>query len=98
MVGRGGRSGAPALGVPGSDRPSEPSDRYGRQGGRRRGGQVEPAAAPPGGLRQCAHRGARLWGAGATEAFARARAFAVGDKDAPERLTADYGLWVGSLV
>jgi class 3 adenylate cyclase/predicted ATPase len=33
-----------------------------------------------------------------TEAFARARAFAVGDKDAPERLAADYGLWVGSLV
>ena len=33
-----------------------------------------------------------------TEAFARARESAVGDKDAPERLAADYGLWVGSLV
>ena len=31
-------------------------------------------------------------------AFARARAAAVGKKDAPERLAADYGLWVGSLV
>jgi predicted ATPase len=33
-----------------------------------------------------------------TEAFARARESAIGDKDAPERLAADYGLWVGSLV
>ena len=33
-----------------------------------------------------------------TEAFARARNSASGDKDAPERLAADYGLWVGSYV
>ena len=33
-----------------------------------------------------------------TEAFARARESAYGDKDAPERLAADYGLWVGSNV
>ena len=33
-----------------------------------------------------------------TEAFARARESALGDKDAPERLAADYGLWVGSLL
>jgi class 3 adenylate cyclase/predicted ATPase len=33
-----------------------------------------------------------------TEAFARARESALADKDAPERLAADYGLWVGSLV
>ena len=33
-----------------------------------------------------------------TEAFAKARKSAGGDKDAPERLAADYGLWVGSLV
>ena len=33
-----------------------------------------------------------------TEAFARARESALGDKDASERLAADYGLWVGSLV
>ena len=33
-----------------------------------------------------------------TEAFARARESAAGDKDAPERLAADYGLWVGSYV
>jgi class 3 adenylate cyclase len=31
-----------------------------------------------------------------TEAFARARE-SFGDKDAPERLSADYGLWVGSF-
>ena len=33
-----------------------------------------------------------------TEAFARAREQAHGDKDAPERLAADYGLCVGSLI
>ena len=33
-----------------------------------------------------------------TQAFARARELAPGDKDAPERLAADYGLWVGSYV
>ena len=33
-----------------------------------------------------------------TEAFARARESASRDEDAPERLTADYGLWVGSYV
>jgi class 3 adenylate cyclase/predicted ATPase len=31
-----------------------------------------------------------------TEAFVRARKRAGGDKDAPERLAADYGLWAGS--
>jgi class 3 adenylate cyclase/predicted ATPase len=33
-----------------------------------------------------------------TEAFAMARERAIGDKDAPERLAADYGLWAGSYV
>jgi hypothetical protein len=33
-----------------------------------------------------------------TKAFARAREWAAGDKDGPERLAADYGLWVGSYV
>ena len=33
-----------------------------------------------------------------TEAFARARESAAGDKDAPERLAADWGLWAGSYV
>jgi class 3 adenylate cyclase/predicted ATPase len=33
-----------------------------------------------------------------TEAFTRARERANGDKDAPERLAADYGLWAGSYV
>jgi len=32
-----------------------------------------------------------------TQAFARAGESAYGDKDAPERLAADYGLWVGKL-
>ena len=33
-----------------------------------------------------------------TEAFARVRESAFGDKHAPERLAADYGLWAGSFV
>ena len=33
-----------------------------------------------------------------TEAFARARESASGDKDAPERLAADFGFWAGSYV
>ena len=33
-----------------------------------------------------------------TEAFARAREFASGDKDAPGRLAADYGLWASSYM
>ena len=33
-----------------------------------------------------------------TEAFARAREFAAGGQDAPERLAAHYGLWVGSFA
>ena len=33
-----------------------------------------------------------------TDAFAKARESASGDKDAPGRLAADYGLWVGSYV
>ena len=33
-----------------------------------------------------------------TEAFARARNSAVADKDLPEQLAADYGLWVGSYT
>ena len=40
-------------------------------------------------------------GPGATEtmeAFAKAREFAIGEEDAPERLAADYALWVGSYV
>ena len=33
-----------------------------------------------------------------TEAFARARDSAYGEKDAPERLAADFGLWAGSYT
>jgi class 3 adenylate cyclase/predicted ATPase len=42
---------------------------------------------------------ARGYGAAeTTEAFTRARESASGRKDAPERLAADWGLWVGSFV
>src|SRR5277367_2488158 len=42
---------------------------------------------------------ARGFGAAETaEAFAKARESAAGDKDAPERLAADYGLWAGNFV
>ena len=42
---------------------------------------------------------ARGYGAAeTTEAFARARESLAGDENAPERLAADYGLWVGSLL
>ena len=33
-----------------------------------------------------------------TEAFARARESVAGNEDAPERLAADYGVWVGSFL
>src|SRR5208282_3167064 len=33
-----------------------------------------------------------------TDAFAKAHESAYGEKDTPERLAADYGLWVGSLL
>ena len=33
-----------------------------------------------------------------TEAFAKARELASGDRGAPERLAADYGLWIGSFT
>ena len=64
-----------------------------------------PAAAAPGERRQLhvaygnALIAARGYGAPeTTEAFARARGSASGDKDAPERLAAIYGLWLGSYV
>ena len=42
---------------------------------------------------------ARGFGAAETaEAFAKARESAAGDKEAPERLAADYGLWAGNFV
>jgi class 3 adenylate cyclase/predicted ATPase len=42
---------------------------------------------------------ARGYGAAeTTKAFARARESVAGDENAPERLAADYGLWVGSLL
>jgi len=42
---------------------------------------------------------ARGFGAAETAAaFAKARESAAGDKDAPERLAADYGLWAGNFV
>ena len=42
---------------------------------------------------------ARGFGAAETaEAFAKARESAAGDRDAPERLAVDYGLWAGNFV
>ncbi len=38
------------------------------------------------------------WAPETTQAFGRARESASRDKDAPERLAADYGLWVGSYT
>ena len=49
-------------------------------------------------LWQCAHSDARPWAPETMEAFASARKSASGDEDAPGRLAADYGLWVGSYV
>ena len=47
-----------------------------------------------------ANKTARVaWAVMSTEqAFAKARVAALGNEDAPERLAADYGLWVGSFV
>ena len=106
MVGQGGRPGAAPLGLPGGDRPSRQGDRDGGQGGRdgaagvRRLGRSEPATdAVARRLRQRAHRRARL------SARRKRRkpspepaSSASGDKDAPERLAADYGLWAGSYM
>ena len=67
--------------------------------GRRDGGvRIERAAAFARRLRQGAVTGARLWAPRTTEAFARAHESAGSDKDAPERLATDYGLWIGNLV
>ena len=64
---------------------------------RRRLGRSEPATTQLHVAYGNALFAARGYGAPeTTEAFARARELAVGDKDAPERLAADYGLWVGS--
>ena len=63
------------------------------------------AAAPNQGLTQLqvaygnALIAARGYGAlETTQAFARAREFASGDMDAPERLAIDFGLWAGSYA
>jgi len=73
--------------------------------GARSRGSIGGSAAPNQRLRQLhiAHGNALIAarGFGATEtaeAFAKARGFAAGDKDAPERLAADYDLWAGSFV
>ena len=68
-------------------------------GGQGRGGAARAATGFAGGLWRGAHtlRG----GSGAqetTEAFARARKSAQGDKNLPGRLAADYGLWASSYV
>ena len=106
MVGQGGRPGAAPLGLPGGDRPSRQGDRAWRtRRARRRGGRQAGMAAASQRLPQLhaaygnALIAARGHGAPETiEAFARARKSASGDEDAPGRLAADYGLWVGSYV
>ena len=49
-------------------------------------------------LRQRAHRRARLRRAGNDGSLRQSPRVGVGDKDAPERLAADYGLWAGSYM
>ena len=96
MVGQGGRPGAPPLGLPGGDRPSRQGDRHGGQGGRdgaagdRRLGRTDQRLTQLHVAYGNALFAARGYGAPeTTEAFARARKSASGDKDAPERLAAD---------
>ena len=101
ILGQGGRSGASPLGLQRSDRASRQGDRDDGQG---RDGAAG-AAAPNQQLTplHIAYGNALMAarGSGAPEtrqAFARARELASGEKDAPERLAADYGLWVGSYA
>jgi class 3 adenylate cyclase len=79
----------------------EMADKAGATAQRRAGGSAAPAG-PVTQLRVSygnALIAARGYGAPeTTEAFARARESAVADKDAPERLAADFGLWVGSYT
>ena len=105
MVGQGGRPGAAPLGLPGGDRPSRQGDRDGGQGGAKGRGRRRLGRSEASDCRRLhvaygnALIAARGYGAPeTTEAFARARESASGDKDAPERLAADYGLWAGSYV
>ena len=106
MVGQGGRPGLAPLGLPGGDRPSRQGDRDGGQGGRDGAAAATDRSAAPTQRSTQLHVAygnaliaARGHGAPeTTDAFARARESASGDKDAPERLAADYGLWVGSFV
>src|SRR5271157_6558311 len=102
MVGQGGLPGFAPLGFPGSDCPSreiEMADKAGATARRETGGS---AAANQRLTQLHVAYGNALFGArghGApetTEAFAMARESAYGEKDAPERLAADHGLWAGS--
>ena len=62
-------------------------------------GAAAATDAVAGRLRQRAHRRARLRRAGNDGSLRQEpRESASGDKDAPERLAADYGLWVGSYA
>ena len=63
------------------------------QGGR---GAAAATHAVASGLRQRAHRCASPGAPETTEAFARARQGTPGEKEAPERVAADFGLWLGS--
>ena len=99
MVGQGRRPGLATLNLPGGDFASRQGDRDGGQGERQAcEGSLRPAAASAGSLRQRAHP-ARGYGAPeTTEAFAAVRELGYRGNVEPERLAADYGLWVGSCV
>ena len=100
MVGQGRRPGAPPLGLPGGDRPSRQGDRNGGQGG---GRQASGTSGSNGNLHVAygnALFAARGHGRARDDAGLRKspRVRRRATMPASERLTADYGLWVGSLV
>jgi predicted ATPase len=105
MVGPGGRPGIAPIGLSGSDRASRQGDCDGGQGGRDGAADdwwldlsesAADAISRPYGNALIAARGYAA--PETTEAFARARESASGDKDATEKLAGNYGLWVGGYV
>ena len=91
-----GKAGDPELPAPPprGDRPSRQGDRHGGQGGGR-GGRAAVLASAYGN----ALIAARGYGSPeTTRAFTKAREEANGEEGAPERLSAEYGLWGGSAA
>ena len=98
MVGQGGRPGAAPLGLPGGDRPSRQGDRDGGQGGGRKrrtsrasGGNCTSPMATRSSRRAATARRRR------PKPSQEPASSALATRTRPERLAADYGLWVGSL-